>query len=115
MIQIEKVIERGSQNLGTGINVQWLKFADGTYLMAGRCKFTTTESNTRFFFNLTIPISLINPSRSSCVVTNVYTTRRICTWTATFMDSNTIRFDVEPGDTTGAGVTLACSFVLLGD
>ena len=115
MIQLEKVIERGSQNLGTGINVQWLKFADGTYLMAGRCQFTTTKSNTRFSFNLTIPISLIKPSSSSCVVTNVYTTVRFCTWTATLMDSNTIRFDVEPEDTTGAGVTLACSFILLGN
>lgn len=114
MIQFEKVIERGSQNLGAGINVQWLKFADGTYLMAGRCQFITTESNTRFYFNLTIPVSLINSSIASCVVTNVYASRRICTWSASLVDSNTIRFDVEPADTTGAGVMLACSFILLG-
>ena len=114
MIQLEKVIEKGSQNLGTGINVQWLKFADGTYLMAGRCQFTTTESNTRFAFNLTIPISLANPSTSACVVTNVYAERRICIWPASLMSNNQIRFDVEPADTTGSGVTLACSFILLG-
>ena len=30
MIQLEKVIERGSQNLGEGINVQWFKFAEPT-------------------------------------------------------------------------------------
>lgn len=114
MIQLEKVIERGSQNLGAGINVQWLKFADGTYLMAGRCQFTTTESNTRFNFNLTIPITLTSVSTASCVATNVYQSRRICTWSAGVMSSNQIRFDVEPADTTGSGVTLACSFILLG-
>ena len=115
MIQLEKVTERGSQNLGTGINVQWFKFADGTYLMAGRCQFTTAESNTRFVFNLTLPISLTKPETSACAVSNIFASRRICTWSAVLMDSNTIRFDVEPGDPTGAGVTLACSFVLLGD
>ena len=113
MIQLEKVIEKGSQNLGTGINVQWFKFADGTYLMAGSCQFTTTE-DTWHVFNLTLPISLINPSKSACVVTNIYISRRICTWSATLLDSSTIRFDVEPADTTGAGVTLACSFILIG-
>ena len=112
MIQLEKVIERGEQDIDRG-NLRWFKFADGTYLMAGRCEFTTTELNTRFNFNLTLPISLTNPLKSACVVTNVYISRDICTWSATIMDSSTIRFDVEPADTTGAGTALVCSFVLL--
>lgn len=114
MIQLEKVIERGSQNLGAGTNVQWFKFADGTYLMAGRCQFTTAESNTRFKFNLTIPISLSNRLTAACVVTNVYAEIRFCIWTASLISGNQIRFDVESTDTTGSGATLACSFILLG-
>lgn len=114
MIQLEKVIERGSQNLGAGINVQWFKFADGTYLMAGRCQFTTAESNTRFVFNLTLPISLTNPGTSACAVSNIYASRRICTWSAGMTNANSLRLDVEPADATGSGVLLACSFILLG-
>lgn len=114
MIQLEKVIERGSQNLGEGINVQWFKFADGTYLMAGRCQFTTAESNTRFVFNLTLPISLTNPGTSACAVSNIYASRRICTWSAGMTNANSLRLDVEPADATGSGVLLACSFILLG-
>lgn len=113
MIQLEKVIERGSQNLGEG-NVQWFKFADGTYLMAGICQFTTAESNTRFVFNLTLPISLTNPVTSACAVSNIYASRRICTWSAGMTNANSLRFDVEPADATGSGVLLACSFILLG-
>lgn len=114
MIQLEKVIERGSQNLGAGINVQWFKFADGTYLMAGRCQFTTAESNTRFVFNLTLPISLTNPETSACSVSNIYASRRICTWSAGMTNANSLRLDVEPADATGSGVLLACSFILIG-
>ena len=34
MIQLEKVIERGEQDIEGG-NLWWFKFADGTYLMGG--------------------------------------------------------------------------------
>lgn len=113
MIQLEKVIERGEQSISEG-KLEWLKFADGTYLMAGRCQFTTAESNTRFAFNLTLPISLTKPYTTSCVVTNIYVNRRICTWSAGMSNANSLRFDVEPADATGSGVPLACSFILLG-
>ena len=114
MIQLEKVIERGSRNLGAGTNVRWFKFADGTYLVAGRCQFTTAESNTRFVFNLTLPISLTNPETAACAVSNIFANRRICTWSAVMTNANSLRLDVEPADATGSGVLLACSFILLG-
>lgn len=113
MIQIEKVIERGEQNISEG-KLEWLKFADGTYLMAGRCQFTTAESNTRFAFNLTLPISLTKPWTTACAVSNIYVSRRICTWSAGMTNANSLRLDVEPADATGSGVPLACSFILLG-
>lgn len=113
MIQLEKVIERGEQYISEG-NLKWLKFADGTYLMAGRCQFTTAESNTRFAFNLTLPISLTNSATSACVVSNIFASRRICTWSAGMTNANSLRLDVEPADATESGVLLACSFILLG-
>lgn len=113
MIQFEKVIERGEQSISEG-KLKWLKFADGTYLMAGRVKWTTAAADTRFTFNLSIPISVAYPAEVAVTVTNVYHSRRICTWSAGMITANQIRFDVEPGDTTGAGETLACSFILLG-
>ena len=113
MIQLGKVIERGEQYISEG-KLKWLKFADGTYLMAGRCQFTTAESNTRFVFNLTLPISLTNPGTSACAVSNIYASRRICTWSAGMTNANSLRLDVEPADATGSGVLLACSFILFG-
>ena len=114
MIQLEKVIERGEQSISEG-KLKWLKFADGTYLMAGRVQWTTATASTRFTFNLSLPISVTYPAETAVTDTNVYNSRRICTWSAGMITGNQIRFDVEPGDTTGAGVTLACAFVLLGD
>ena len=51
---------------------------------------------------------------TAVTATNVYHSRRICTWTAGLIAANQIRFDAKPADATGAGVTLACSFILLG-
>lgn len=113
MIQIEKVIERGEQYISEG-NLKWLKFADGTYLMAGRVKWTTETADTRFIFNLSLPISVAFPAETAVTATNVYHSRRICTWSAGMTTANQIRFDVEPADTTGSGEFLGCSFILLG-
>lgn len=113
MIQFEKVIERGEQSISEG-KLKWLKFADGTYLMAGLVKWTTATDDTRFTFNLSIPISMAYPEEVAVTVTNIYYGRQICIWAASVMTANQIRFDVEPADTTGSGETLGCSFILLG-
>ena len=113
MIQFEKVIERGEQSIGEG-KLKWLKFADGTYLMAGRVQWTTTTADTRFTFNLNLPISVAFPAETAVTATNIYNSRRICTWSAGMITGNQIRFDVEPADTTGSGILLGCSFILLG-
>lgn len=113
MIQLEKVIERGEQDIDGG-NLRWFKFADGTYLMAGRVKWTTDAADTRFIFNLSLPISVAYPAETAVVAMNVYLNRRICTWSAGMITANQIRFDVEPADTTVSGEILGCSFILLG-
>lgn len=113
MIQFEKAIERGEQSISEG-KLKWLKFADGTYLMAGRVKWTTATDDIRFTFNLSIPISVAYPAEVAVTVTNVYYSRRICIWSAGMITANQIRFDVEPADTTGSGAVLGCSFILLG-
>ena len=113
MIQLEKVIERGEQSISEG-KLKWLKFADGTYLMAGLVRWTTAAADTRFTFNLNIPISVAFPAETAVTATNVYNSRRICTWSAGMRTANQIRFDVEPADTTGSGIILGCSFILLG-
>lgn len=111
MIQLEKVIERGEQSISEG-KLKWLKFADGTHLMAGRVQWTTAAA--RFTFNLNLPISVAFPAETAVTATNVYNSRRICTWSAGMITANQIRFDVEPADTTGSGTLLGCSFILLG-
>ena len=114
MIQLEKVIERGEQDIEGG-NLWWFKFADGTYLMGGgRVQWTTATADTRFTFNLSLPISVTYPAETAVTATNVYNSRRICTWSAGMTTANQIRFDVEPADTTGSGEFLGCSFILLG-
>lgn len=113
MIQLEKVIERGEQDIDGG-NLRWFKFADGTYLMTGRVKWTTDTADTIFVFNLNLPISVAFPAETAVTATNVYFSRSICTWSASMMTANQIRFDVKPADATGAGITLACSFILFG-
>ena len=113
MIQLEKVIERGEQSISVG-KLKWLKFADGTYLMAGRVQWTTNTADIRFTFNLSLPISVTYPAETAVTATNVYNSRRICTWSAGMITGNQIRFDVEPADTTGSGILLGCSFILLG-
>lgn len=52
--------------------------------------------------------------RKVVTATNVYNSRRICTWSAGMATANQIRFDVEPADTTVSGEVLGCSFILLG-
>lgn len=116
MIQLEKVIERGERYISEG-KLKWFKFADGTYLMAGRVKWTTATDDTRFTFNLSIPISVAYPAEVAVTVTNVYHSRRICIWSAGMTTVNQIRFDVEPVEPVGAassGIDLGCSFILLG-
>lgn len=113
MIQLEKIIERGEQDIDGG-NLRWLKFADGTYLMGGCLRWDTTSSSDVFEFTVNLPISISSIPESVVVVTNVYYGRRICTWTAFLTAANQIRFDVKPAEATGAGITLACSFILFG-
>lgn len=113
MIQFEKVIERGEQDIDGG-KLWWFKFADGTYLMAGRVQWKTTSSSDVFVFNVNIPISISSIPETAVVATNIFDERRICTWTAGLIASNQIRFDAKPADATGAGITLACSFILFG-
>ena len=113
MIQLEKVIERGEQDIDGG-NLWWLKFADGTYLMGGRLQWDTTSSSDVFAFTVNLPISISSISESAVVATNIFYERRICTWTAGLIAANQIRFDAKPADATGAGITLACSFILFG-
>lgn len=113
MIQLEKVIERGEQYISEG-KLEWLKFADGTYLMAGLVQWTTATADTRFGFKLSLPISVKHPAETAVTATNVYNSRRICTWSAGMITANQIRFDVEPADTTVSGEILGCSFILLG-
>ena len=113
MIQLEKVIERGERSISEG-KLKWLKFADGTYLMAGRVQWTTDTADTRFTFNLSLPISVAYPAEVAVTVTNVYYSRRICIWSAGMTTVNQIRFDVEPVDAASSGIDLGCSFILLG-
>lgn len=112
MIQLEKVIERGEQSVSEG-KLKWLKFADGTYLMAGRVKWKTATGGRRFTFNLSLPIS-VALAETAVTATNFYYSQRICTWSASVTTANRIRFDAEPADTTVSGEVLSCSFILLG-
>ena len=113
MIQLEKVIERGEQSISEG-KLKWFKFADGTYLMAGRVTWTTDTAATRFKLNLNLPISVAYPAEVAVTVTNAFYSQRICIWSAAMITANQIRFDVEPADTTVSGEVLGCSFILLG-
>lgn len=113
MIQIEKVIERGSEQTSVG-HMEWFKFADGTYLLGGGLEWETTTPSNRYTFYADLPISVTEPYKAVTVATNRFNSRQICTWSATMSEPSRVRFDVEPADNTGTGVLLCCSFILLG-
>ena len=113
MIQLEKVIERGSEQTSVG-NMNWFKFADGTYLLGGVLQWETTTPSNRYTFYADLPISVTTPYHAVTVATNRYNSRQICTWSASMSEPSRVRFDVEPDDATGSGVLLACSFILFG-
>lgn len=114
MISLEKVIERGEQSYANNSYVRWIKFSDGIYLLGGKYFFPLTESKNTYTFSVNLPIQVGNVGNTSVVVTNVYRDYQFANWTATMMQSNELRLDVNPSGGGVMGLILGCSFILIG-
>lgn len=113
MIQIERAIEQG-EHTSSGLVIQWEKFADGFVMMLGRYQFNVEASNETYIKTITLPISFPTPQEVAVTVTNVYLNRAICSWSATMMSGNELRFDCKPDVAATTGLILGCSFILFG-
>lgn len=113
MIQIERAIEQGEYT-SSGLVIQWKKFADGFVMMSGRYGFNVEASDETYVKTITLPISFPSLQEVVVTVTNVYISRAICSWSATMISGNELRFDCKPDVAATTGLILECSFILFG-